>query len=204
MKPTGDVTRQIHAEMKAGDRTAFDRFFERHAARVLVYIHYNLGPRLRQKLEPEDILQNVYLRLFQNFDSFSARAEERGIQKTLIRMAEHEITEAYRYHFKVDKRSAKREILASYLQERGSEDGSPMDWVAAPATSITQRVIRQEEYQRLMEVLGGFTPIEQYVTVARVIEGLSSEEIAAHTGKSRGAVRMMISRVRDKLRKAAE
>lgn len=204
MKPTGDVTRQIYEEMQAGSRDAFDRFFEHHTARVLVYINYNLGPRLRRKLEPEDILQTLYLKLFKNFESFCARAEERGIHKTLVRMADHEITEAYRYHFKVDKRSAKREVLASYLEEKRAGSPPPMAWIPASATSLSQRVIRQEEYQRIMDMLRELTPLEQYVTVLRVIEGLSSEEISTLTGKSRGAVRMMVTRVREKLRKRAE
>jgi RNA polymerase sigma-70 factor (ECF subfamily) len=201
MKPTGEITRRIHERMKAGDRSAFDRFFERHAPRVLVYIHYNIGPRLRGKLEPEDILQNVYLRVLKSFPAFSARAAERGVQKTLLRMAEHEITEAYRYHFKVDKRSARREVLASYIEGKGEEERSLLDWIPDAAASLSQRVIQKEEYQRLMAVLRKLTPLEQYVTVARVIEGVPSKKIAEETGRSDGAIRMMILRVREKLRK---
>jgi RNA polymerase sigma factor (sigma-70 family) len=118
-------------------------------------------------------------------------------------MADHEITEAYRFHFKVDARTAKREIAAYYVEEKRRADPSPMDWVASDATSISQRVSRQEEYQRLMDVLRRLSPLEQYVTVARVLEGLSSQEIAALTGKTTGAVRMIVTRVRDKLREHA-
>lgn len=203
MERTGDVTRHIFQEMQAGRRGAFDRFFERNTARVLVYINYNLGRRLRRKLDPADILQNVYLRLFKNFESFSALAQERGIHLALIRLADHEIAEAYRYHFKVDKRSAKREVATGYLDEENEGGMSPLDWVPSAATSISQKVVRQEEYRRVMKMLGELTSLEQYVTVSRVIEGLSAQEIADQLGMSRGAIQMIVTRVRDKLRRRA-
>jgi RNA polymerase sigma-70 factor (ECF subfamily) len=200
MNPTGEGTRYILEEMRSGNRQAFDDFFERSAPRVLVYINYNLGSRLRRKVDPDDILQSLYLNLLRNFESFSRRIRERGVQKTLIRMADHEITEAYRFHFKVDKRDARREITAAYL---GDGEENVLDWIPSEATSMSRRVMRQEEYRRVMDLLRELRPLEQYVTVARVIEGRSAQEIADELGKSRGAIQMIISRARDKLRERA-
>jgi RNA polymerase sigma-70 factor (ECF subfamily) len=189
--------------MHAGDRKAFDRFFSAHSARVLVYINYNMGPRLRRKVDPSDILQNLYLKLFKNFASFLERVERLGIRNALIRMADHEITEAYRFHFKVSKRDARREVTGHYLGADEKDGMSPLDWVPADATSVTARVAREEEYQQVMKALSELTPLEQFVTVARVIEGVPAQEIAERIGKSRGAVQMMIARARDKLRERA-
>ena len=47
MTTKGDTTPDLLSRMRAGDRFAFDRYFERHSARVLVYINYNMGDRLR-------------------------------------------------------------------------------------------------------------------------------------------------------------
>jgi len=200
VNPTGEMTRHILEEMRAGNRRAFDDFFERSAPRVLVYINYNMGSRLRRKVDPDDILQSLYLNLLRNFESFRRRIRERGVQKTLIRMADHEITEAYRFHFKVEKRDARREISAAYLGDSGE---SVLDWIPADATSMSGRVMRQEEYRRVMEMLRELRPLEQYVTVARVIEGRSAQEIADELGKTRGAIQMIIARARDKLRERA-
>jgi len=116
-------------------------------------------------------------------------------------MADHEITEAYRFHFKVEKRDAKREITAAYRDENSRGPfHSAVDLAPSPDMSISQRVIQQEEYQRVMRLLGGLSPFQQYVTVSRVIEGLSAQQIADQLGKSRGAIQMTIARVRDKLR----
>lgn len=202
MDQNKDSGKHTLARMKAGDRHAFDRFFRRHAARVLVYIHYNLGNRLRQKLEPADILQNIYLRVFRDFESFLSRSERMGAERLLVRMADHEITEAYRHHFKVEKRDARREVAAEIL---GGGMADPLRWKPSDATSVSALVIREEEYQRALRILGALSPLEQFVTVARVIEGLPLAEIAELVGKSRGAVQMILARTRDKLRaRAAE
>lgn len=203
MRPTGKITQQIFEAMQAGDREAFDHFFERHSARVLVYINYNMSGRLRRKLDPADVLQELYLKILDNFDSFCEKVERRGIQSVLIRMADHEISEAYRYHFKVDKRDARRELTAGYLNLKDSGFPDPLDWVPSDATSVTARVVRNDDYRRVMRMLSQLTPIEQFVTVARVIEGLRTREIAEQLGKSRGAVQMIVARVLEKLRKRA-
>ena len=203
MQADGNVTRQVLDEMRAGNIEAFDRFFERNTARVLVYINYSMGPKLRRKLEASDILQNLYLRLYRGFESFQRRANERGVLRTLIRMADHEITEAYRYYFKVEKRDAGREITAAYLGGEDASGLSPLAWTPSDHTSISQRVVRTEEYRRVMSMLSDLSHLEQYVTVARVVAGHSASTIAERLGKTRGAVQMLMARARDKLRERA-
>jgi RNA polymerase sigma-70 factor (ECF subfamily) len=204
MTSMGAGTREVLSRMKKGDKESFDRFFEGHSARVLVYINYNMGRRLRRKMDPADILQELYLRLLRDFESFCERAEKRGVHRVLIRMADHEITEAYRYYFKTEKRDARREVTAPFVQAEDTGAVVPLQWVPAEGTSVSARIVRNEEYQRVMAMLSKLSPIEQYVTVARVVEGVSAQEIAERLGKSRGAVQMLIARTRDKLRKRFE
>ena len=203
MTAPSENTQDIFVRMQNGDRAAFDRFFDRHTAKILVYINYNLGKRLRRKIDPADVLQNLYLKLFKNFESFCERVEKRGIHRTLIRMADHEITEAYRVHFKVGKRDARREVTAAFLKAEDGEAPDALRWVPAVGTSVSARIVRDEEYRRVMGMLQQLSAIEQFVTVARVIEGVPTQEIADRLGKSRGAVQMLVARTRDKLRDRA-
>ena len=200
MTSNSDTSRELLEKMRAGDRKAFDRFFERHSARVLVYINYNMGERLRRRLDPADILQNLYLKIYKDSTAVCARVEERGSQRVLIRMADHAITEAYRYYFKVDKRDAQRERTVAFLKSEEGGSLDLLDWVPSDATSITARITRDEEYRRVMGMLRELSAIEQYVTVARVIENVPAQEIGDRLGKSRGAIQMIVARARDKLR----
>ncbi len=200
MATRGETTTKLLSRMRAGDRFAFDGYFERHSARVLVYINYNMGDRLRRKIDPADILQNLYLKIYKNFDAFCTRIEEQGSHRVLIRMADHAITEAYRHHFKVAGRDARRERTAAFLKSESGNTMGLVDWVPSDATSITARVTRDEEYRRVMSMLQHLSPLEQYVTVARVIEGVPAQEIGERLGKTRGAIQMIVARARDKLR----
>ena len=200
MTAKGETTPELLSRMRAGDHFAFDGYFERHSARVLVYINYNMGERLRRKIDPADILQNLYLKIDKSFDAFCTRIEERGSHRVLIRMADHAITEAYRYHFKVAGRDARRERTAGFMQSEDGDTLNLIDWVPSDATSITARVTRDDEYRRVMSMLKYLSPLEQYVTVARVIEDVPAQEIGERLGKSRGTVQMIVARARDKLR----
>lgn len=203
MRHTGEISREIVARMKAGDPEAFNHFFEHHAARVLVYINYNSVELLRRKVDPDDILQEVHLKIVQDFASFYDRVEKMGVNRTLIRMADHALSEAYRSYLKTEKRDARREIVAGFLRAEESGPPDPLAWVPSDATSISARIVRNEEYRRVMALLHELSPLEQYVTVARVIEEVPAREIAERLGKTRGAVEMIIARARDKIRKRA-
>ena len=204
MERSSEITSQLFEEMKSGSMAAFNRFFERRSTRLLVYITYNMGRRLHQKLEAADILQNVFFRIFRGFDAFRRHVDERGIERTLVRMADHEISEAYRYYFKVDKRSARREVAAEFLEPPGTSSGSPLDWIASPSVTASKIYSRREEYERMMATLGRLDPLAQYVTVSHVIEGRSAAEISEVLGKSPGAVRMILCKARESLRKLSD
>lgn len=181
-------------------RDTFDRFFERNASRVLIYINYQLAPRLRRKVDPSHILEKLHARLHERFESLEPRTEKR-VREILLQMAKREIIAAYGSHLRMEEREAQREITSAY--EKGSRDSFPLSWTPDPKAAISGRVVRQEEYQRMMAVLRGLRPLEQFVTVSRIIAGCSTEEIAGQTGQSREAVQTIIARVRDGLREQA-
>ena len=53
MAEARETTAELLRGMREGEREAFDRFFERHASRLLIYVNYHLGERLRRKIEPD-------------------------------------------------------------------------------------------------------------------------------------------------------
>src|SRR5262249_28671049 len=64
------ITRILCDKARAGDREAYDRLFGLHADRALLFIRARLGPRLREKVESQDVLQEAYLAAHQAFASF--------------------------------------------------------------------------------------------------------------------------------------
>ena len=57
-----------------------------------------------------------------------------------------------------------------------------------------RQVVRQEEVERLADVITRLLPDYQQVLVLRYIEGLSTDEVAAILNRSNGAVRVLLHR----------
>ena len=55
------ITHDLWLKARNGDREAYDRLFGLHAERALLFIRARLGPRLREKVESVDVLQDAYL-----------------------------------------------------------------------------------------------------------------------------------------------
>ncbi|WP_431213677.1 RNA polymerase sigma factor [Puia sp. P3] len=66
--------------LKEGDRTAFDEIFNRHAGPVLTYIRR----RLNGAAEADDILQEVFLRLWKKRDSIVIHTSFRNYIFTVV------------------------------------------------------------------------------------------------------------------------
>jgi len=66
--------------LKEGDRTAFDEIFNRYAGPVLTYIRR----RLKGAAEADDILQEVFLRLWKKRDSIIIHSSFRNYIYTIV------------------------------------------------------------------------------------------------------------------------
>jgi len=64
------VTRDIVEAIRGGDRSAFNTLFQRAGGRVFVYVNSRMGEALRRRVDPEDLLQEVYVEAFRSFDTF--------------------------------------------------------------------------------------------------------------------------------------
>lgn len=53
-----------------GDQRAFELLFEKYRRRLAVLIYYRLGPRLREQVEIDDILQETLLKAFSDIGRF--------------------------------------------------------------------------------------------------------------------------------------
>ena len=82
-------------------------FIEEHRPQLMAYIQRNLGPELRQRLEPEDILQEVTVAAVASLEQFNQPG--RVPFKLLCQMCEQKIIDAHRRHFASQKRDASRE-----------------------------------------------------------------------------------------------
>jgi len=166
-------------------------FMESHRRQLLAYVDRNIGPALRSRLEPDDIVQEVIISALATPDQFNV--EGRDPFRLLCQLAEQRIIDAHRHHVSAKKRSASREV--SMDAPAGGGDGFGfVDLLVASITSPSQAFSKDQKEFRLQQAIAELSEDQKEILRLRFIEGLPTKDIAARMGKSDGAIRVMLTR----------
>jgi RNA polymerase sigma-70 factor (ECF subfamily) len=172
MAPDSTETRGLLEQVSQGDRQALDRLLERHRPGLQTFIEARLGPRLRTRLDPSDVVQDALLDAVRRMDDF---LERRPMPFRLwVRKTAYERLLNYRRdHQKRARRSVHREVplperssllLARPLLARGH---SPSELVAV-----------RELAERVSRAVAGLAEADREILLMRHVEELPYEEIA--------------------------
>ncbi|MFM8321998.1 MAG: RNA polymerase sigma factor [Chloroflexota bacterium] len=154
-----------------GDAAAFGELYERHAGPVFRFLFAHLDDRL----DAEDLTEEVFLRAWQALPGFA----ERGVpfRGFLLRVARNALYDTYRR----DRRRPPAQV------ELDGED----DLHAGPAADPAESVPEQMEHARLHSLLEHLREDHRQVLSLRFLAGLTPDETAQAMGKSAGAVRVL-------------
>ena len=89
-----------------GDRAAFDELTRSAASVLLERIRRRIGVELRQRLDPEDVLQEAFLRGFRSIDKFEWRGHGSfeswvyGIALKIVLHTKHQMTKCFKLGMK--------------------------------------------------------------------------------------------------------
>lgn len=162
---------------------------------LLAYIQRQLGSRLRQKVEPEDVLQETSIDAVRRIAEFAEL--EREPFGWLCQIAEHRLIDAHRKHFQSQKRAGDREV--SIDGERNDAGGKFADLLVASMTTPSAAFSRNQKEFRLQAAMSELPEETREILKLRYVEGLPTKEIAERLGKSDGAVRVLLTRSVQKL-----
>jgi RNA polymerase sigma-70 factor, ECF subfamily len=171
-------------------------YIESQTPPLLAYIGRNLGPALRTKLGPEDILQEVAVSALGSPSQFDVPG--RDPFKLLCQLAEQRIIDAHRRHVGAQKRSAEREVSID-APVTGSQPFGFIDLLAASLTSPSQAFSRDQKEFRLQQAIADLTEEQRQAIRLRYVDGWPSKQIAEHLGKTDGAVRVLLTRTLTRL-----
>ncbi len=172
-----DDTVELVHRIKAGDQQAFADLFLIFRPRLWRFINLRLHPQLRGRVDPDDVLQEFWLRAVSRMDYFPDSASPAGfiwfrmiLTQTLI--------ELQRRHLGAEKRSANR--------ERSLHGGSNSDSTSAllgiqlsgQFTTPSAAFIRAELASQLEAALQGLDDIDREVLALRHFEELTNAETA--------------------------
>ena len=166
-------------------------YIQQHRGKLLGYIEKQLGTRLRSKVEPEDVLQDVSATACRT--ALPEGMTDEGLFGWLCHLAGQKIVDSHRKLVASQKRAAAREVpLGSPGGD--SQNAALVDLLRASFTTASKAFSRNEKEIRLLAAMEKLPEDYRRVLALRYGEGLASKEIAAQIGKSDGSVRVMLTR----------
>lgn len=182
---------QREAELVAGLRAGMDDAYETLIRRFEHPVFNLISRLLDDPADAADVVQEVFLKIFRNIDSFR---QDASLKTWIYRIAVNEARNQRRWF----SRHRKREVG---LDAELGEAHSYRDRLPDPGRSPFEAAVDQETQALIEEALQQVNPNFRAALVLREIEGLSYEEIAEILGVSLGTVKSRILRGRDALKK---
>jgi RNA polymerase sigma-70 factor (ECF subfamily) len=161
---------------------------------VLASVH--LDPRLRGKLDPADVVQQVMVRAVAGLPGLRS-ADPPAVTSWLRAILASELADVAR-HYDRDKRDVGRERPVEGEPDRSGP--GPGEWLAADHSSPSRRAVRNEDVLRLADALAGLPDGMREVVVLKHCQGWTLRRIADRTGRSVPAVASLLRRGLEQLR----
>ena len=136
-----------------------------------------------------DAVQETLLEAHRGLAEFRGREEE-ALFAWLRAMLNHNLVDRAKYHNRLKRKPDSRRSLEDHQQQGRSLPES----LAADQSSISERMIRRERQQQLARALSELPEQQANVFCMRHLQGLSLDEIAKDTGRSRPAVAGLLIR----------
>jgi len=182
-------TRHLVARVREGEIQRFRDLYERIAPSLYTWARVRSNPSQGISLEPEDLLQEVWLRAYERLSEYD---ETRGSFRSWI----FGIAKNVAYEFwRRGSPSAGPDVKAA--------TSSALEAWPAMSTSIRTRVMRDESIRRLTQELDLFDPVDRMLVVHCGMEDLPSTVVATRFGMEKEAVAKRWQRLRERLREGS-
>lgn len=173
------------ARAQEGDPLAISKLLAKHHPLLRARTEARMDPPLKVKYEPEDLLQEVYLDVFQHIDRFKNRGPNSFLNWVLT-VLESKLTDAHRtLHSR--KRDVDREIRPRTAG--GTESyWNLLDQLYADPDTPSRVARREEAVGALLSCLSGLSNSHRQVIQLRFLQGCTVNEAADHLARSPAAV----------------
>ena len=144
--------------------------------RLLYRVAYHLTANAQ---DAEDLLQDMYLKLWQKRDSLTDEAMKENYLVAMMR------------NLFLDQRRIKRLDTSAEL----NEESSPPD-----ERSLDHQIDSKDEYQQMEGLISELPERDAKIVQMHLVEDRSYEEIEQDTGLSQGNIRIIVMRTKQKLK----
>ncbi len=201
MPPPESDNDSREARVRSGDRDALAGLFAEHEERLRRWVDRRLDPRLRARISPSDMVQEVYLAAEARLDHYRERPDMAfGVWVRLL--ADQRLIDAHRRHLGAEARDAGREVGLGRGADSGAADLAAR--LAGDFTSPSQAAMRQEVHEILARAIEAMDPLDREVLSLRHFDELSNDEVAGLLGIPKGTASKRYVRALARLREILE
>jgi RNA polymerase sigma-70 factor (ECF subfamily) len=175
-RSSSETNRLLHRATDGGVE-AWSVLLTRYKARLRRIVSLRLDPRLKRRLDPSDVLQEVFLVASQNLANY-LRQPPVPFYDWLRGIANHKLLELHRHHLGTPMRDARREVSPFCGPFSDASSAALASRLLGNLTPPCEASIRAEDKVRLQEALNTLDPDDREILVLRHFEQLSSAEAA--------------------------
>ncbi len=193
-----DDTDDLLERTRWGDDRARNLLLKRHRARLRTMIAVRIDHRLRARVDPSDVVQEVLDEANRNLDDF-LRDRPLPFHAWLREIAWKRLVDLRRRHIGAAKRSVMRETdLDLGLPDESA--AALVDRLVASGTSPSKNLMDEELRAEIRAALEALPPLDREVLILRYVERLSPGETAEALGISKNAASARHTRALIRLR----
>jgi RNA polymerase sigma-70 factor (ECF subfamily) len=200
MPPHDPVPELLLEQTRAGNEAARARLLELYRNYLRLMARTLISQPLRVRLDASDLVQDTLLKAHREFVGFLGSTEPELIawlRQILVRSLSDQVK-----RHRAGKRDVRREEALEVMLDRSSE--AVQQALAAPVSSPSSIASRREQAVLLADALEKLPPDYREVFIARNLEHIPFDQIAARMGRTSGAVRKLWTRTMLSLKKILE
>ena len=194
------TTQQLVLRIHGGDREAFDLLFMRYYPRIKLAVRMQMLDKLRAQVEPEDVIQEIYIEVYKNFHKFEY-SDPDSFFKWVTKVVGWKIKDFDKYFFKTAKRQPHELSLQQSASVSDTSSFEIADNLASPESTPSQIVMEREGYQMLEKALEKLPERFRTVITYRQIMKMSAADTAELMDMQANAVNVLFHRAQQKLHK---
>jgi len=201
LSDTGD-TQILIDRAREGDEQAVRRLLVLYHPRLKARLLRQMDPLMRSKIEPEDILQQVYLETFRAIGQFAYQGKD-SFLRWMYAILDRKLIDEHRA-MRAERRDVRREVKSAPASAHQTTYVDLMARIMSAGQTPSQVVRRDEAVAVLSACLATLPDHYRDVIQMRFLEGRPVADVAETLGRSIGSVHMICHRALRQLREQAE
>lgn len=199
MSDSNTIQLELLERANAGKPQALGELLQMHRDSLVRIIKFRMDPRLRSRLDADDVVQDSFIEATQRFETFEA--QEMPFFLWLRFITVQKLYQMHRRHLGAKARNANREISIFSTPQPQATSAMLAAHLLGKHTSPSVAAMRAERSLKVERVLNSMSDVDREILALRRFERLKNDEVAKLLKISRTAASNRYIRALERLQK---